>query len=238
MRGRPGAMEFPTAPPVHRTYDRCMNGSNGVLTSRHPGWRLLAAAGFSAARIDAVLGFYDEPHRVYHDRRHLRRMLDDAARHSIILSPAQALAVLFHDAVHVPGVAHGANEALSAQLLRIYSQDLEEATVRLASSIVIDTAQHEPSSAAAATVLDLDLLRLSAPVDEFNRSSHDVFAEMRPLFQAAEDCAWRLFTARQALFFERLLARPRIYSSPLIFDRCEAAARANLHAAIERQRTG
>lgn len=215
-----------------------MNALDRPVTGSHPGWRALVAAGFSSVRIDAVLAFYDEPHRVYHDPRHLQQMLDDAARLSIALSPAQALAVLFHDAVYVPGAARGANEALSAQLLRIYAQGIDAAIVGQAAAIVTDTALHVPTSAAAAVVLDLDLLRLAAPAEQFEQYSREVFVELHPLARTADAAAWRTFSLRRARFFERLLARPRVYSTPLFIARYEAAARRNLRTAVERQPIG
>lgn len=216
-----------------------MSSTSVQLAGRHGGWRCLREAGFAAAQIDEILLRYDEPHRVYHDRRHLRRMLDDARRLSLTLSAAQLLAILFHDAVHVPGAAHGANEALSAQMLRVYGGGLEPATVEVAASIVIDTAQHLPSSEPAAPVLDLDLLPLAAPGRSFDALSRSVFAELRPLSSAVDDAeAWRLFVRQRRRFFERLLARDRIYSTGAIAERYEAAARANLRAAVAAQRTG
>lgn len=178
-----------------------------------------------------MLTFYDEQHRLYHDRRHLLQMLDDAERLSIDLSPAQTLALLFHDAIYVPSAAGGANEALSAQLLRLYARDVGAVLVEQAAAIVIDTARHEASTAAAAAVLDLDLLRLAAPPEEFARQSRQLFDELHPLSAAFDETAWHVYLARRARFFERLLARPRIYVTPRVFGRFEAAARANLRAA-------
>ncbi len=221
-----------------RTYDVCMLHAGDTLDGSHPGWHSLVAAGFAAERIDAVLFSHREPHRVYHDQRHLAQILDDAAHLLIELSPAQALAVLFHDAVYVPGAMSGANEALSAQLLRVYAQGIDAAIVRQAASIVIDTAQHLPTSEAAAAVLDLDLLRLAAAADEFEQYSRELFFELHPLTPAIDGERWRSFTARRALAFERLLARPRIYSTPQCLLRFESAARANLRAAIEHQPSG
>lgn len=209
-----------------------MNHSSLAPDGLHPGWRSLVAAGFPAPRIDTVLAYYREPHRRYHDQRHIRQMLDDAARFDIALSPAQALAVLFHDSVYVPGATHGANEALSAQLLRVFADDLDARLVQEAAAIVIDTARHQPSFLAATTVLDLDLLRLAAPAAEFDRNSLELFVELHPLSTADDPERRRAFALRQIRFFENLLARPRIYHTPAVFARCETVARANLRAAI------
>jgi predicted metal-dependent HD superfamily phosphohydrolase len=209
------------------------------FSGRHPGWASLVAAGFAPARIDDVLALYDEPHRIYHDRRHVQQMLEEAARLAVRLTAAQALALLFHDAVYVPGAAHGANEALSAQLLRRYGGGLDPRLVDEAAAVVVDTAGHLPSRASAAIVLDLDLLRLAAPAEAFERYSRDVYSELRPLLAPGDDrAAWQQFTERRARFFSDLLARPSIYATPLFRRRFEAVARANLQAAIGGQPIG
>ena len=52
-----------------------MNFNDDItLSSRHPALAGLRRIGLSAARVEQVLRFYDEPHRCYHDRRHLREI--------------------------------------------------------------------------------------------------------------------------------------------------------------------
>jgi predicted metal-dependent HD superfamily phosphohydrolase len=173
---------------------------------RHPALAPLLAAGFPPARIDQALAFYDEPHRAYHNREHLREMLDAAV---------------------------GSNELLSAQLMRVYSAGLERAVVDCAYGIVLDTAEHIARSAAAEWVLDLDLMRLAAAPADFDRYSRQVFAEQRPLIAIADDAeALAFFTARRIPFFQQLLSRAWIYCTPAARARFEAAARENLRRAI------
>ncbi len=210
-----------------------MTATKQSLDGTHPAWRALVDAGFAVSRIDDALAHYDEPHRVYHDRRHVQEMVEASERLRVSLSPAQALALLFHDAVYVPGAARAANEALSAQLLRVYARGIDEWIVSQACSIVLDTAEHVPSSAAAAVVLDLDLLRLAAPAAEFELHSRALFSEQRPLLRIdGDDAAWRYFSMRRGPFFERLLSHRSIFVLPLFIERFEAAARRNLNEAV------
>jgi len=204
-----------------------------VLDHRHPALQPLLASGYPAARIEQVLAFYDEPHRRYHNRLHLREMLDTAVRMECALLPAQALAVIFHDAVYVPGAARGVNEAMSAQMLRVYGADVPNASLELAYRIVIDTADHMPRSDESRLVLDLDLIRLAVSAADFERYSREVFVEQRPLVPIAdEDEAWMFFQRRRSGFFERLLERPEIFCLPIFRQRYEAITRANLRHAI------
>lgn len=208
--------------------------SSAALNAGHPTLAPLLAAGFEAERIEQVLRFYDEPHRRYHDRRHLREMFDAAAALQLRLSAPQAMAVLFHDAIYVPGAARGVNEALSAQLLRVYAGRLAAPLVQTAYEIVIDTADHVARSGEAQVVLDLDLMRLAAPREDFIRYSREVFAEQRPLILIDDDDeAWDFFAQRRVQFFERLLERPAIFCLPALRERFEDVTRSNLRESIE-----
>jgi predicted metal-dependent HD superfamily phosphohydrolase len=211
-----------------------MNATAGSLDPDHPALRNLPQAGFGRERVAQVLALYDEPHRCYHDRLHLREMLDAAQALHCELSAAQALALLFHDAVYVPGAARGANETLSAQLLRVYARGVDPAVVELAGRIVIDTADHEARSDEARLVLDLDLMRLAAGEADFDRYSRQVFAEQRPLLALDDDDAAGWFFRRRRLpFFERLLQRAEVFCLPLFRARYEQVTRANLRREIE-----
>ncbi len=208
-----------------------------ILDHRHAGLAPSLAAGLGAAQIEQVLAFYDEPHRCYHNRVHLREMFDAALQMQLELTPAQSLAVLFHDAIYVPGAPRGSNEALSAQLLRLYGAHVDSAILERAAGIVVDTAEHVARSAEAEAVLDLDLLRLAVDGDDFERYSREVFNEQRALIRIADDeAAWQFFETRRLPFFERLLERNAIYGLPVFYDRFEDLARMNLQRALQRAR--
>jgi predicted metal-dependent HD superfamily phosphohydrolase len=216
-----------------------MNPYFRAFDAGHAAFRPLLDRGLPAAIVTQALAFYDEPHRCYHDRRHLQEMFDAADALGFALSPAQILAVLFHDAVYVPGAPPGMNETMSAQLLRVYAGRLDPDSVERACAIVMDTVDHAPGSDEAQLVLDLDLMRLSAGPAEFERYSRQVFEEQRPLIDVTDDGeAWGRFVARRRAFFERLLARPAIYSVAAFRDRFEALARTNLRQAVAQQDAG
>jgi predicted metal-dependent HD superfamily phosphohydrolase len=204
-----------------------------ALDHRHPALAPLLALGYPSARIDQALAFYDEPHRHYHNRAHVREMLDGALAIAGPPQPEQSLAIVFHDAIYVPGAARGSNEAMSAQLLRVYGAGVPAPVLDLAMRIVIDTADHLPRSESARLVLDLDLLRLAAGEQAFERHSRAVFAEQRPLWPVADDAqAWSRFQRRRIAFFGRLLERPEIFCLPAFRLRYEHIARRNLQRAI------
>ncbi len=213
--------------------------AHAVLDPGHPALAPLLRSGYPADRIAQVMAFYDEPHRRYHDRRHLREMLDIAAEMDCAMTPAQALALLFHDAVYVPGAARGVNEAMSAQLLRVYGAGVAADTLELAYRIVIDTADHLARTEQSRLVLDLDLMRLAVDDAAFDRYSRQVFDEQRPLVMISDDdLAWAFFQRRRIAFFERLLERPEIFCLPAFRVKYETITRDNLRRAIEVARAG
>ena len=64
------------------------------------------------ALLAVALSHHRQPHRAYHDERHVLELLKLAAEHTPDLSEAERLAILFHDAVYVPGAPKGMNETL------------------------------------------------------------------------------------------------------------------------------
>jgi predicted metal-dependent HD superfamily phosphohydrolase len=204
-----------------------------VLSATRPGLASLPAAGYSVERIAQVLSFYDEPHRHYHDRQHVYEMFDAAAEAGLRPSVAQSLAILFHDAIYVPGAARGINESLSAQLLRVYAAGVERSAVDSAYSIILDTIEHVPSSPESVLVQDLDLVRLGVPRPRFEHYSRQLFDEQRPLIGVADDAgAWAFFERLRRAFYGRLLEREQIFHAAPFRARFESQARTNLRTAL------
>lgn len=203
----------------------------------HPALAPALAAGLRSTQVEQAAAFYDEPHRHYHGRAHIVEMLDFALNSGFALTAAQALAVLFHDAVYVPGAARGSNETMSAQMMRVYQGRVSDEVIEVAYGIVIDTADHIARRPESQLVLDLDLIRLGALPAQFARWSSEVFEEQRPLIAIDDEHAAReFFETRRAPFFERLLARDAIYCLAEFRSRYEMQARRNMRAAIARVR--
>ena len=176
-----------------------------------------------------VLALYDAPYRKYHDRRHVLEMFEQAHALGIALNPAQALAVLFHDAVYVPGFEH--NEAASAALLDTMVEDVNADVIHVARQIILDTHTHEASVPDAATVLDLDLLRLAADDDVFDAHGMAVFDENRGLLasrvQLSGEALYHAFMVRRAAFLGTLAQRPKLFLTTAFAD-FEGPARRNI----------
>lgn len=189
---------------------------------------LQARCGVPESIIASTLRLYEEPQRHYHDVGHLVRMMDAAQHHGIALGRAQALALLFHDAVYVPGAPKGMNEQLSALLLRArVHAHVEPDVMAMASRIILDTTSHFPSHALSTVVLDLDLLGLAGPLEAARRDGELIYRENAHLVDG-----WADYAKRRSQFLQTLLDRPRILHSAEL-SHFEAPLRTNLQAIID-----
>jgi predicted metal-dependent HD superfamily phosphohydrolase len=174
---------------------------------------------------------YAEPQRAYHDASHIAEVLgwfDRVADDIGWLDPATIYAaIVFHDAIYVPGAAD--NEARSAAWLRASAlpcdlargAELVELTKRHGSRIDADRD--------AALFLDSDMAILGAEPAAFDRYNAAIAREYSAIPADA-------FRAGRATFLASVLALPRIFISDYFHDRLDARARANLTRAIAESR--
>lgn len=198
---------------------------------REAHWALGVAAHDDARR--GLRARYEEPHRRYHDLTHLDACLAlfEEHRASAARVGELLLALLFHDAVYDP-LAHD-NEARSAELARAHltAASAPSDSIERVCAMILDTRTHEPSSADAALLLDLDLSILGE-----DPATYDLFERaIRAEFQAVPDAH---FVAGRSAVLERFLARPQIYHSVAFREEREAVARHNLTRAIAELRAG
>lgn len=164
---------------------------------------------------------YAEPWRAYHDLGHVLdvlSVLDDVA----LTDPlAVTLAVWFHDAVYDPRAND--NEERSAALAAERSANLLGGDwVRRVETLILATKRHEPTGDPdTAALLDADLAILGA-----SPARYDAYAAaIRREYAWVPDDAYREGRSRVLHGF---LGRDRVYRTPRLFARFEAAARRNL----------
>jgi len=185
---------------------------------------------FTNARLVAAARLhYDQPHRGYHDTAHLDELIALAREHAPDLDEAEQLAILFHDAVYVPGAPKGDNERLSALLMRatVAAFDLGEVDLDRAARIIEATTHAGAPPEEAARVCDLDLWRLAAPWEDFHRHTLGVRKEYLHL-HANEAAFWKA----RAAFCAGMLERPFLYATLYFRERFEARARDNLRRSL------
>lgn len=164
---------------------------------------------------------YQRPDRHYHSLEHIAAMLH--AGREFPLDDVQTMAIWFHDAIYDP--RSQTNEEASAQLAadRLRDAGWPAADVERVRRIVLDTKLHQPTTAGADAVLDLDLMSLALPWPEFARNTARIRAEYAHVGEAD-------FAAGRARFFGAMLKRERLFYTPF-GARLESLARANLQRA-------
>jgi predicted metal-dependent HD superfamily phosphohydrolase len=201
-----------------------------------PSMDSLANLGLPTPLVELIERAYAAPGRAYHDRRHLDEVLDGyhlVAREVGWKQPREILiALLFHDAVYLPG-RHD-NESESARLAResaarwLSHETLDPARVE---ALILLTARHgslRPGDldAEAALFVDVDMSILGADQARFDAYDRGVASEYAALPR-------EVYRAGRRAFLERLLAAERIFLSDYFHERLDARARANLRRALD-----
>ena len=168
-----------------------------------------------------LLEKWTEPHRRYHDLRHLHECLD--ALDGLGGGRPERLAAWFHDVVY-DGVPVQ-DEKRSAELSRARLTGLGCAPelIHEVERLVLLTIEHDPSpgDAAGEILSDADLAILGATPQRYRESVADIRWE----YARFDEEQWRVGRAQVLRSF---LARPRIYRTELGHARWEESARANI----------
>lgn len=189
-----------------------------------------ATADLAALRAagDDLIRRWAEPHRRYHDTRHLAQVLDalDAVIANALDPAAVRLAAWFHDAVYAG--APGEDERASAELACSVLDRLGVPVARVAEvdRLVRLTACHDPSpdDVNGAALCDADLAILAAEPGEYAGYADRVRQEYAYVPEAQ-------FRAGRAAVLRRLLAAPPLYRTAA-GARWEPAAQANVEAEL------
>jgi predicted metal-dependent HD superfamily phosphohydrolase len=185
---------------------------------------------------DDVRAAYATPGRAYHTFEHVLEVMERFAEVERDLGWARPLetqvAVLYHDAVYVPG-RHD-NEAESARLMRASIERLlpsaPSVDVARVEQLISWTARHGKLTPAdvdveAARFLDCDMAILGAPPERFAEYERQIASEYSVL---PPD----VYAAGRRHFLEGVLAARRIFLSDYFHEKLDAAARDNLRRAL------
>jgi predicted metal-dependent HD superfamily phosphohydrolase len=174
---------------------------------------------------DRLKQAYGEPHRRYHDRRHLAEVLDRvqeiAAGTPGVDRDRVLLAAWFHDAVYDPTAVD--NEERSADLAeQELTGLLPDGEVAAVARLVRMTAHHQPGPDVEETVLsDADLGILAADTGRYDEYASAVRQE----YAHVPDTDFRRGRAR---ILRALLDGPSLFRTAYARARWESAARTNV----------
>jgi predicted metal-dependent HD superfamily phosphohydrolase len=183
-----------------------------------------------AGSYERLVAMYSEPHRYYHNLRHISDCLEWLDRFAALAREPLAveLAIWFHDAVYDTRASD--NEERSAQLARNWLSEAgaDAALVDSAGKLVLATQLHDGSLHPDAPLLvDVDLSILGQPEARFWEYEEAIRREYDWVPAHA-------FAAKRAEILEGFLSRKRLYQTDALFQALEEKARANLQASIRR----
>lgn len=171
---------------------------------------------------------YSEPHRAYHDLRHIAELLrwfDTVADEVGWKSPHDVFdAILFHDAIYDAQAKD--NETRSAALALAHGCSQRTAEL-IALTALHGKLQRDEVDDDAALFLDCDTAILGAPPAEFDAYDRAIAIE----YDFAPPDEYR---AGRGAFLRMMRERPRLFLTEYFHARLDAAARANLDRAIAR----
>ena len=166
---------------------------------------------------------YQEPHRRYHDLRHVRFCLEqfDLVRSLTDDPDAVEMSIWYHDVIYEPGAAD--NEKRSAGFFAWYTVDLFPGefivTVR---HLILATAHPETlCEGDAGFVTDIDLSSFALPWSDFDRDNKDLREEQ-------SDVSDEFYYPAKVRFLTLLSNRSRIFRTDFFHERFEAQARQNI----------
>ena len=173
---------------------------------------------------------YGEPHRHYHDERHLKECLAELDWVTGLGERDRRLlkwAILWHDAVYEPG-QHD-NEERSAELARfeltrcgVPPEDAGEVARLIRAT---EFHRSDPGDALGRLIVSIDLAILGSDPDRYA----DYSAAVRREYAHDPDEIWR---SGRALVLKRLLDADPLYPDPEFRARLEARARDNMHSEL------
>lgn len=173
---------------------------------------------------------YSEPHRHYHDERHLKDCLAELDRVQGLSAREVRLlkwAILWHDSIYEPGQRN--NELKSAELARfeLVRCGVPDDEAQEVERLVLATRSHraDPGDQLGRLMVSIDLAILGSDPDRYA----SYVAAVRHEYAHVQDPLWR--TGR-SLVLKRLLDSDSIYPDPDFRARLEPQARENIQAEI------
>jgi len=176
---------------------------------------------------------YAGPGRFYHTISHVADCLSklDAVELDSDSRKVAELALIWHDAVYVPGSSE--NELVSARMLDAVSATFDEPWLGAHAHVAILATEHGVGYNGAYgnrtvdAVVDIDLSILGEPEATYRHYVEDIRRE----YAHVSDEAWRV---GRSGFLKGMIARPVLYSLPEMRERFDARARDNMAAELAR----
>lgn len=199
---------------------------NDLLEQRFTAlWQHLGLSGDPVPVFQDLAARYEEPHRAYHNLRHITECLE--LLDTVPTAPAVEIALWFHDAVYDPQARD--NEERSAELAATCLKNAGAPAdfIPHVEALILTTKRHTPEDREDfALISDIDLSILGRAPSRFDEYEQDIRREYA--WVSDED-----FAKGRGGFLESVLARPAIFLTDHFHDLLERPARANITRSLE-----
>ena len=174
---------------------------------------------------------YSEPHRHYHDQRHLDECLAELdGVHDLTESERRLLkwAILWHDAVYHPGQRDNEQRSAELALSDLSSCGIAEDDAAEVARLILVTERHKagPDDRLGALMVSIDLAILGSDPDRYR----DYAADVRREYSHVPE---QLLRPGRALVLKRLLDCDPLFPDPDFRARLETQARRNIEAELK-----
>ena len=191
-------------------------------------WRALGLVPPAGLR-ERLVAAWREPQRHYHSLQHLQEGVDllSEVRGEATHAGEVELALWFHDAVYDPQARDNERRSADDAAACLALAGAAPEVARRVHALVMATCHAaEPATPDERLLVDIDLAILGAAPARFAEYDAQVRAEYAWVPEA-------VYRDKRREVLAGFLARASLYGTPRLRDRLEAAARANLRAAID-----
>lgn len=192
-------------------------------------WTTLGAQGSSLETLHRIRRAYAEPHRAYHDARHISaclRLVDDpnVRERSERLAEIEA-AIWWHDLVYDTHAKDNEERSAEDAIATLSGGGVRTDVVDRIASHILATKKHETSTSDGGLVIDIDLSILAESEPTYARFEEEIRREYAWVDAAS-------YAAGRAAVLRHFLDRPHVYTTPYFQEQWDARARANVERAI------
>lgn len=192
----------------------------------------LGAKMYVSTTVTTVWELYGKPGRDYHDKLHILHTISwvvgkiKSNPALNISKPRLIVALLYHDAICVPGSTTNEEESREMMVRDLTRMGVPDAEIKQIAADILDTKhQKEPETEEGKCMVDADISGLALPVEEVWADTNKLFTE-----SGRDACTFARCTSA---FLQMLLDRPTIYRSQFMIEE-EPVAQANVCELVAR----
>jgi predicted metal-dependent HD superfamily phosphohydrolase len=195
-------------------------------------WTELKAKGDPLPSFQLLGEHYSEPHRAYHNLRHIKECFEelDSVVNEAKDHAALALALWFHDVIYDPHRSDNEEQSAALMLKTCAEAGISERTLSSSHALILATKAHTGSGHPdIPLIVDIDLSILGKNPERFDEYENQIRQEYSWVPQ-------QVFSAKRAEILQNFLRRPVIYATELFRQKYEEQARRNLSGSIAKLR--